>query len=126
MVTRLRNQPGTSRLGCLFTIMVLGAAAFVGKNVGEVYFRSYRLRDYVKEQALFAPVLSDVVIRRRLVDFSDYLGLDLGPRDWLIRRTSSPRQITIKAQYEDSIVIEVFAMRKVWKMHFKPYIRLSL
>jgi hypothetical protein len=106
--------------------MVLGAAVFVGKDVGEVYLRSYRIRDYVKEQADFAPVLSDAVIRRRLIDFSDSLGLDLGPRDWLIRRTWSPRQITIQAQYEDSIVIQLFGMRKAWKVQFKPYARLSL
>ena len=126
MVTHLRSRPGKSHLGCLFTILVLGAAAFVGKNVGEVYWRYYRIRDYVTEQADFAPALSDDVIRRRLVEFGDSLGLDLGPRDWKVRRTSSPREITIEAQYQDSIVIEVLGMRKVWKKKFQPSARAPL
>ena len=120
MVTHLRSRPGKSHLGCLFTILVLGAAAFVGKNVGEVYWRYYRIRDYVREQADFAPALSDDVIRRRLVEFSDTLGLDLDPRDWRIRRTWAPKEITIEAQYEDSIVIQALGMRKVWKKKFQP------
>jgi hypothetical protein len=120
MVTHLRSRSGKSHLGCLFTILVLGVAAFVGKNVGEVYWRYYRIGDYVKEQADFAPALTDDVIRRRLVEFSDTLGLDLGPRDWRIRRTWSPKEITIEAQYEDSIVIQALGMRKVWKKKFQP------
>lgn len=121
MVTHLRSHPGKARLGCLFTILVLGAAAFVGKNVGEVYWRYYRLRDYANEQVDFAPVLTDDVIRRRLVGRSDSLGLNLAPRDWKIRRSGSPREITIEAQYEDSIVIEALGMRKVWKVQLRPY-----
>lgn len=120
MVTPVRYQPGKSHLGCLFMILFLAAAAIVGKNVGEVYWRYYRIRDYVREQTDFAPALTDDVIRRRLVGFSDSLGLDLGPRDWKIRRTWSPKAIAIEAQYEDSIVIVALGMRKVWKVQFKP------
>ena len=120
MVTHVRHQPGKSHLGCLFMILFLAAAAIVGKNVGEVYWRYYRIRDYVREQADFAPALTDDVIRRRLVGFSDSLGLNLGPRDWLVRRTWSPKEITIQAQYDDSIVIRALGMRKVWKVQFQP------
>ena len=126
MVTHARNQPGKSHLGCLFTICLLAAAGYVGKNFGEVYFRFYRINDYVKEQADFAPALTDDVIRRRLVEFSDSLGLNLGPRDWVVRRTWSPREITIDAQYEDSIVIQALGMRKVWKKVLKPSARAPL
>lgn len=120
MVTHLRNQPGKARLGCLFTILLLAAAAYVGKSVGEVYWRYYRLRDYVNEQADFAPVLTDEVIRRRLVGLCDTLGINLGSSDWKIRRTGLPKEITIEAQYQDSIVVEVAGTRKVWKVLFKP------
>jgi hypothetical protein len=120
MVTRLRNRSGKSRLGCLFTIFLFAAVVYVGLNVGEVYWRYYRLADYVREQVDFAPALTDDVIQRRLIAFSDSLGLDLGPRDWVIRRSWSPKEITIRAQYEDSIVITVLGMRKVWKVRFQP------
>jgi hypothetical protein len=126
MVTALRNQRGKAHLGCLFTLLLLAAAGFAGKSVGEVYFRYYRIRDYVREQADFAPALTDDVIRRRLVAFSDSLGLDLGPQAWTVHRTWSPKEITIEAQYEDSIVIQALGLRKVWKLTFLPNARASL
>jgi hypothetical protein len=120
MVMPLRNRPGKSHLGCLFTLCVIAAVIFAGKNVGEVYWRYYRLADYVREQADFAPALTDDVILHRLVDFSDSLGLELGPRDWVVRRTWSPKEITIRAEYQDSIVIAALGIRKVWKVRFQP------
>jgi hypothetical protein len=120
MVMQLRNRPAKSHLGCLLTLFVLAAVIFAGKNVAEVYWRAYRLSDYVKEQADFAPALTDDVIQRRLVDFADSLGLELGPRAWTIRRSWSPKEITIRAEYEDSVVIALLGMRKVWKVRFQP------
>ncbi len=120
MVGRGGNRSGKTHLGCLFTLAVLAAALYVGFNAGEVYFRSYRLQDFVNGQAELAPVLTDDVILRRLVGFSDTLGVNLGTRDWKIKRTSQPREITIEAQYRDSIVIAVGGLRKVWYLDFKP------
>ena len=120
MVMPLRNRTGKSHLGCLFTLCLLAVVIFAGKNVAEVYFRYYRLNDYVKEQADFAPALGDDVILHRLIAFSDSLGLTLGARDWVVRRTWSPKEITISAQYQDSIVIALLGMRKVWKVRFQP------
>jgi hypothetical protein len=126
MVTQLRNRAGKTHLGCLLTLILVVAVAYVGANVGEVYWRFYQVRDYASEQAEFAPALTDDVIRRRLVAFSDTLGLDLGPKAWTVRRSSSPREITIQAQYEDSVVLRVLGMRKVWKIQFKPSARAPL
>jgi hypothetical protein len=126
MVTPLCNRPGKTHLGCIFTILVLAAAGFAAKNVGEVYFRYYRIRDYAKEQVEFATVLTDDVIRRRLVGMSDSLGVDIGPGAWRIQRTWSPKEIVIEAQYEDSIVIAALGFRKVWKVKFQPSARASL
>ena len=120
MVTPLRNPAGKAHLGCLFTIFVIAAAVIAGKDVGEVYLRYYRIRDYVREQADFAPALTDDVIRRRLVGFGDSLGLGLGLRDWQVRRSWSPKEITISTQYEDSIVVQALGFRKVWKVKFQP------
>jgi hypothetical protein len=120
MVASGGNRPGKTRLGCLFTLAVLAAALYVGVSVGEVYFRYYRLQDFVNGQAELAPVLTDDVILARLVGFSDSLGVNLGARDWKIRRTSSPRQIAIETAYRDSIVLAVARWRKVFYVEFKP------
>lgn len=118
MVARIGNQSGKTRLGCLFSLFLVVSAVYVGIDAGEVYLRYYRLNDFVQSQAEFAPALTDDVIRQRLVAFSDTLGPSIGPRRWDIRRTSEPHQIVIRAQYDDSVVIQVLTMQKVFKVHF--------
>ena len=118
MVARIGNQPGKTHLGCLFTLFVIACAVWVGVDAAEVYLRYYRLQDFVKSQAEFAPALTDDVIRRRLVAYSDTLGPSIGPKRWEINRSTAPREITIRAQYDDSVVIQVLSARKVFKVHF--------
>jgi hypothetical protein len=113
-------RAGKARLGCLIMLAVLAAALYEGFNAGEVYFRYYRLQDFVNGQAGLADVLTDDVILDRLVGFSDTLGVNLGPRDWHVERSWSPREIHIDAEYRDSIVIELARWRKVFYVDFKP------
>jgi hypothetical protein len=118
MVVRIGNEPGKTHLGCLFSLFLVVCAIWIGIDAGEVYLRYYRLQDFVKSQAEFAPALTDDVIRRRLVSYSDTLGPSIGPKRWEIHRSTSPREITIRAQYDDSVVIQVLSLRKVFKVHF--------
>ena len=118
MVARIGNQPGKAHLGCLFSLFLLACAIWVGVDAGEVYLRHYRLQDFVKSQAELAPALTDDVIRARLVAYSDTLGPSIGPKRWDIRRSTAPRAINIRAQYDDSVVIQVLSLRKVFKLHF--------
>lgn len=115
-----RGEAGKVRAGCLVTLLVLAIGAYVGIKYFEVQFRYYRMQDEVKTQAAFAPVLSDDVIRRRLVAAADSLGLPLGPKRWSIRRSAAPRQIFISAQYQDSVVFALPGWRKVWRFRFTP------
>jgi hypothetical protein len=120
VVSGSRVRAGKARLGCLLTLAVLAAALYVGFNAGEVYFRYYRLQDFVNGQAGLADVLPDDVILDRLVGFSDTLGVNLGPRDWRVVRSWSPHEIHIDAEYRDSIVLELARWRKVFYVDFKP------
>ena len=115
-----RREAGKVRAGCLVTTLVLVIGAWVGIKYFAIRFRYYQIQDEVKTQVAFAPVLNDDVIRRRLVARSDTLGLPLGPKRWTIRRSNDPRQITIAAQYEDSLVIRVPGWRRVWRFTFRP------
>ena len=126
MVTRFGNRPGKVGLGCLFSIFLLVAGVWVGINVLEVYWRYYRLQDFVKEQAGFATLVDDGVIRRRLVAKCDSLAIPLTGRDWDIRRGTNPPHIVIAAQYTDTIVIEVAGFRKAWAKPFSPGVRMGL
>lgn len=120
MVGPMRNHPGKTHLGCLFSLFVLVAGVYVGINFIEVYWRFYKLQNVVKEQVTYATIVDDAVILRRLMSASDSLGLPLGRREWQVRRTGNPRQIVVSAQYQDSVVIEVLGLRKVFRIDFTP------
>lgn len=121
VMPRVRNsEAGKIKLGCLFTIVLLVAGVYYGIEFLEVRLRYYKIQDYVKTQADFAPALDDVTIRRRLVAKSDSLGLPLGTREWTVRRSYTPRQIFITATYRDSVVLEFPGLRKVWHFTFTP------
>jgi hypothetical protein len=117
----LGGEAGKVKLGCLFTLLVVAAAFYFGIDFLHVRLRFYQIQDAVQTQANFAPALDDITIRNRLVARSDSLGIPLGPLDWTIKRTYSPRQIDIHATYYDSVVIEVPGFRKVFYFAFNPH-----
>jgi hypothetical protein len=126
MVAPPRSETGRGKLGCLIAIALLVGIAYVIKDVGAVYWRSYQMQDEVKTQAAFAPALTDKVILERLVARADTLGLPLGPGQWYIKRTNEPREITIRAAYDDSAVFKLLKWRKVVRFHFRPETKAAL
>jgi hypothetical protein len=126
VVTRRGDEAGKARLGCLFFLLVAVALGYYGFQYLEVRYRFYRMQDEVRNNATFAPTLSDEVIRRRLVARADTLGIPIGRRDWVIRRTREPREIFIYGAYDDSVVIELPGYTKVFRFRFEPQARAPL
>lgn len=98
MVTGRR---GASKVGCLFTLLVAAAVAYFGFNAGEVYFRFYRFRDAMAEDARFARQLPDSAIRRHLRSLADSLGLPEEAGAVKVRRSAN--RISISAEYQETI-----------------------
>jgi hypothetical protein len=121
-----RGEAGKARLGCLVVLALLVGAVLVGKEFGAVYLRYYQMQDEVKSEGQFAPGLSDKVILDRLVARADTLGIPLGPGDWYVHRTRNPAEITIHAEYDDSVVLQLFGYRRVFRLHFTPGIQAPL
>jgi hypothetical protein len=117
---------GRGKLGCLVAIALLVGLAYVIKDVGAVYWRSYQMQDEVKAQAGFAPALTDKVILERLVARADTLGIPLGPQQWYVKRTREPSEITIRAAYDDSVVFTLLKWHKVVRFHFTPQAKVAL
>ena len=105
---------GRSRLGCLFILVVVAAAAYFAVNIGEVYVRYYRYRDVMSQQARFAVQFSDDVIQRRLRAAADSLGLPEAAGNVSIRR--SPGLIEIWSEYYEQVELPLF----VREFHFTP------
>lgn len=105
---------GASRLGCLLLVVLLAAAAYFAVNIGEVYYRYYRFRDAMSQQARFAPRISDDVVQRRLRATADSLGLPEAAGNVFIRR--SPGLIELWSEYYEHIELPLF----VRELHFTP------
>lgn len=103
MVTSRRrlslDRRGMSRLGCLFSLLLVAVGIYYGVNIGSAYFDYWRLLDYMREQAKIAPGIDDATIRRRILVKIEELGLPEEARKVEIRRTTRPREIRIRTSY---------------------------
>jgi hypothetical protein len=100
-----RNRRGKSRVGCLFTLLLLVTVGYYGVNVGTVYLQYWRLMDEMNTNARLATNLDDRTILRRVRAKVDELGLPAEARKVTIRRTRRPREIRIKTSYE--VILEL-------------------
>ncbi len=107
-------RPGRSTLGCLFTLLVVVAAAYFGVGVAEVYWRYFRYRDGMAQQARFADRKTDEEMVRQLHALADTLGLPDDARRVRIRR--APGGVTISAGYEEHVTLPGFER----EIHFAP------
>jgi hypothetical protein len=98
-----------SRLGCLFTLLILATVVYYGVNVGAVYLRYYRLVDEMRTQAKVAPSIDDATIRRRVIRKIDALNIPAEARRELdIRRSLRPREIRIHTTYRDTLELPFY------------------
>lgn len=109
------GRRGRSSLGCLVTLLLVVAGGYFGVSVAEVYWRYFRYRDAMEQQARFAARKSDLEIVRQLAAFADTLGLPDAARDVRVRRT--PDRVTIAASYEEHVALPGF----VREFHFAPH-----
>jgi len=110
MVTGPDGRAGKGSSGCLLTLVIFGAVIYFGLPVAEVYVRQYSFSEEMRADARLATGLTDAVIRRRLVDKADALGLPPEAiKNLKIRRTGgSDRQITIDSEYAETVTRPFF------------------
>jgi hypothetical protein len=106
----MSSRRGASSSGCLLSLLLFVAALYYGVNIGEVYFRYYRLLDEMQTEAHLSAGLDDGTIRRRIQTAIDEIGLpdSAGGRPLQIRRTASPREIVIETRYSERVSLPFF------------------
>lgn len=104
------RRRGASSAGCLLSLLIFVAALYYGVNIGEVFFRYYRLLDEMQTQSRLAPGIDDGTIRRRIQAAVEEIGVpdSAGGRQLLVRRTASPREIVIETRYSESVSLPFF------------------
>ena len=108
MVSPARARRGASSMGCLFSLLVFVAALYYGVNIGEVFFRYYRLLDEMQAQAQLASALDDGTIRRRVQATAQEIGLPPEAQQIRVIRRASPREIIIETSYAESVTLPFF------------------
>lgn len=116
------GRRGSSRIGCLFTILLIAVIGYYGVNIGSVYLRYYQMKDAMLTEAQLGPSITDDVIRRRLQTKADELGLPRDAQRFRIRRRSRPSEIVISTEWQE--VIELPFVQHT--MTFKPEVRALL
>ena len=110
----VRARAGASRLGCLVGLLLVVTACYFGFNIGEVYFRFYRFKDAMAQEARFADTRDDVTIRTRLAAVADSLGLpDEASR---VRIQRDGERVTISSVYTEHVELPLF----VRELRFSP------
>ena len=102
------NRRGTSSMGCLVTLLLFVAVLYYGVNIGEVFFRYYRLLDEMQTQAQLAPSLDDGTIRRRIQAAATDIGLPAEAQQVHIARRASPREFVIETEYAETVTLPLF------------------
>jgi hypothetical protein len=96
------RRGGTLR-GCLMTILLVVFVVYGGLNAGEVWFKYFRYKDAMAQEARFATRKTDEGILRELRAKADSLELPADARAVTIRRF--PDGIHMWAEYEDVITV---------------------
>ena len=100
---------GASSTGCLFSLLIFVAVLYYGVNIGEVFFRYYRLVDEMDSQARIASGLDNGTIARRITAAIPEIGIpDSAARILVVRRTLTPREITITTSYSETVDLPFF------------------
>lgn len=102
------GRRGASSMGCLVSLLLFVAALYYGVNVGELFFRYYRLLDEMQTEAQLAPSLDDGTIRRRIQAAAQDIGLPPEAQQVRIVRRASPREIVIEVEYSESVDLPFF------------------
>jgi len=108
-MVKARGRRGASTTGCLVSLLILVAVLYYGVNIGEVYFRYYRLLDEIKTQAQLAAALDNGTIQRRIQAAILDIGIpEAAGAGLTITRRPTPREITIETTYRESVHLPLF------------------
>lgn len=110
MVTT-QTRRGGSTLGCLFTLALLGSAAYVALLFARPWFANQQFRDDFQVAARFASTTSDSAIRVRLVARADSLGLPKEAKRITIRRFANEGIVRIATRYEVAVEVPIIGTR---------------
>jgi hypothetical protein len=108
------NRRGASKIGCLFSLLIVAAVLYFGVNAFEKYYLYLQYKDAMSQEIRFRSFLPDDKIKSNLRLVADSLGL---PEDaGIVTVTRDRGTMTIESHYEE--LIELPGYKK--EVHFEP------
>ena len=95
------KRRGITRNGCLFGIVVIAAAAYVGIPIGKTYFRYLEYKDAIRQELRFRSGQPNERIMQNLKLVADSLGLPEEASNVTITRKDG--QITVEGAYQEVV-----------------------
>ena len=83
------NRRGGTKLGCLATLLFVGAIGYFGVTIGRHFLHNYQFKDAMEQEAHFAASHSDSVILGHLRSLVDSLGLPGSAKNISLRRANN-------------------------------------
>jgi len=105
---------GTTKLGCLMSLLFVAALGYFGYPAGEKYLRFLRYKDAMAQEVLHGAQLPVPEIRARLRLVADSLGLPEDAGVVLVKKNG--KEITIEAHYDETFDLPGFKK----EVHFEP------
>ena len=91
------------------SLLLFVGILYYGVNIGELFFRYYRLVDEMQTQGRLAAAIDDGTIYRRVQAAILEIGVPAAAGTNLtVQRTASPRQIRIETHYTESVSLPLF------------------
>ncbi len=100
---RANDRSGKVKLATLIWVVVVGIVAYYGIQIGNVYWRKYKLEETVDRELSFAGQIADGTIRQRLTQ--DIAGMHLPPAAsrFQFARVTGPRALRFTVSYVDTV-----------------------
>jgi hypothetical protein len=108
------NRNGATKLGCLFSLMIVAAILYFGVNIGTHYWRYVEYRDRMQTEVRYGSHKPDSLIVARLRAVADSLGLPDAAKNVSVRRAN--KVLFINADYYEHVEFPGF----VKEIHFAP------
>ena len=106
MIQARSHERGEGRLGLLITLVVAGAAIFLGVKIIPVRITAYEFRDVLREECRYGAVRDeDSKVVKRILDRAQELEIPLDQKNLSVKRTS--KEMVISARYEQPIDLKV-------------------
>jgi hypothetical protein len=103
LVTQRR---GASALGCLVSLFIVAVIAYVGVELGRIYWRYYQFQDDMRQEVRFGNQRTNEQILSHLKASADSLGLPDEAKDITISRANGA--LSVEAEYTEEFQLSVY------------------